>query len=325
MAFAQYDINKIKTVDPGRTKYFEGIGVDVKNADSLEAALVMSGLDFEVEKVPMGYYTKSIVDGTEIMTPHIYPDQFVTVRKDTQEPLGPVGKNYNIFQNRESFDFLDSIIGTGQAQFETAGLYDGAKSFITIKTEGLKILGEDYEPYILLINSFDGSGAVRAMFTSIRCFCSNCLERAMKNATNKISVRHSNSLQGRIETAREMLQGNTNYLTEYKKEAEKLATLPYTKEQFGQLISTLYPIDREKDTPLSQGRTEILRNQLMNAYNADDLQNFNGTAYKALQAVADAESHKIQFRNTKNSAFAGLKTVIDGMPLTNQVAEMLLE
>lgn len=332
MAFAKYDAQRVakeleKIVQPERTNYFDNLGVNLQNITDLDSAIKLSGLDFEVEKVPMAF-KREVIDaetGEKEDKFFVYENQFVNIRKDTGEPLGPVGKNYSILPNREAFDFLQDIVGSGKAKFETAGLYGGAKSFITIKTEGLDILGDTYSPYILLLNSFDGSGAVRAMFTNVRVFCSNCLARAIKNAENRISIRHSNSLPLRMENAKGLLQGQANYLTEFKKEAEQLAVIPYTAAQYESLVNdVLFPINEEGDSDISKVRTLALREQAMTAYNQDDLQNFNNSAWKVIQAIADLESHKMIFRQTEGAKYANLKTVMAGMEMTNRVADMIL-
>lgn len=239
------------------------------------------------------------------------------------EGLGIVGKNYEILQNMEAFDFLDSL--TSNAKFETAGNYgpNGARSFITMSTEPMEILGDPFKPYLLFTNSFDGTGSVRVMFTNIRVFCSNTLLRAYKEASNKISIRHSPSLKGRLDNAKTILLENTNYLEMLKKESEQLAKIPFTGDQFKNLINETITIS-EEDSSITKIRNEALQNQLINAYNQDDLQNFNNTAYKAVQAVADYESHKPAFRNTQSLPYKNITTVMMGIPLLNMLTNKIL-
>ena len=326
MGIAQYDVNKVNAMGTERKLYFEGIGVNVQQAHSLETAINVSGLNFEVSKYPMSFMTQEPQQlGTQTVlvdVPHHYPNQFATVRTDTLEPLGVVGKDYQILQNIEAFDFLDSLVG--DAKFETAGLYgNGAKSFITMSTEPMKILDDEFAPYILFTNSFDGSGAVRVMFTPIRVFCSNALVRAIKNATNKLSIRHSSNLQSRLDNARYVLLNNTNYLNALKAESEKLAVTPFSTEAFEALARQLFPVNKE-DSELIQVRNEAQVEALLRAYRQDDLQNFNNTAYKVVQAVADFESHKPAFRQTNQMDLKNIKTVMLGMPLLNMVTERML-
>lgn len=327
MGIAQYDVSKVKAMGTERKMYFEGIGVNVQEAHSLETAINVSGLNFEVAKYPLSFMTQvpqQLGDQTVLVdVPHLYPNQYATVRTDTLEPLGVVGKDYQILQNIEAFDFLDSLVG--DAKFETAGLYggNGAKSFITMSTEPMKILDDEFAPYILFTNSFDGSGAVRVMFTPIRVFCSNCLVRAIKNATNKLSIRHSSNLQSRLDNARYVLLNNTNYLNALKAESEKLAVTPFSAEAFEALARELFPINKD-DKELIQVRNEAQVEALLRAYRQDDLQNFNDTAYKVVQAVADFESHKPVFRQTNQIDSKNIKTVMLGMPLLNMITERML-
>lgn len=332
MGIANFDskkvIDQINNSDE-RKKYFDGMGINVQNAKNLETAITLSGLNFEVEKRPI--YTMndvvSNIGGKEVIIqqPQIFKNQFATVRSDNNAQLGVVGKNYNILQNREAFDFLDCI--GNDIKYETAGTYgpNSAKSFITISTEPIKICGDEFMPYICLLNSFDGSGSIKAFFTSIRVFCSNTLVRAMKNSENKINIRHSSNLQVRMETAREMLLANSNYLNELKKEADKLATVPFSREAFEALARSLYPVNKD-DKEFIQVRNLEQITHLLEAYNQQDLNNFRETAWGAIQAVADAESHSLNFKKTTNPAKKNFDTVITlGMPLLNHVYDMMME
>lgn len=333
MGFAKYDNKKVTKdqltiIGNERTRYFDNIGKSVKKATDVETAIELSGLNFEVQKYPIAFKTQveqPLNNGTSVLVDvmHDFPNQFATVRSDTLEPLGVVGKNYEILQNLEAFDFLDSM--TMEAKFETAGSYgpNGAKSFITMSTEPMKILGDEFTPYILFTNSFDGSGSVRAMFTPIRVFCSNCLTRAMRNGTNKINIRHGKTLKYRLEAAREVLLGNTAYLEAVKAEAEKMAITPFTNEQFKAMVTNMF-MTKDGDSDLVKARNEAMVSAIMSAYNQADLQNYNNTAYKAVQAMADFESHKPAFRNTSTIQYKNISNIMLGMPLTNAMADRIM-
>ena len=308
-----------------RKNYFDGLGTEIQNVSSLDNAIKLAKLDYEVEKRKI-YVNNSIINPeTGKSVPHfeIIPDTFATVRTDTNVVLGTVKKNYQVLQNREAFDFLDSIIAGG-AKFETAGTFkrNEAASFITCSTEPIKILDDDIAPYLLFMNSFDGTGSVRCMFTPIRIFCSNCLNRAIKNAINKISIKHSGSMRDRLDASREILLQNTKYLEALKGEAEKLAVTPFSEESFEALARELFP-SNENDSNIIKIRNEEMIEQLLNAYRQDDLQNFNNTAYKVVQAVADFESHKPMIKKSKEADFANMKVVLAGMPLLNMVADRM--
>lgn len=327
---ANYDTKKVAAVmesvdNTPRKKYYEDMGITLENVHSLESALKLSGLDYSVEKRPLQFVNKmeQELNGQKILVdaPFTIPDQFATIRTDTNAPLGIVGKGYNILQNHEAFDFLDSLALNG-AKFETAGSYgqNGAKSFITMSTDPMKILDDDFLPTIMFLNSHDGSKAIQAMFISIRIFCSNCIARARKNAENRVSIRHSNSMQSKLEQAKGILLQNTNYLESLKEEAERLAVKPYSKEAFEALTRRLFPINAE-DSEIVQIRNLAMIEKLMTAYNQDDLQNFKNTSWRALQAISDFESHPVQLRKSTQSTTtpAFTSVAVNTMPLLNMV------
>jgi len=50
------------------------------------------------------------------------PNYFATIRTDTEQVLGVVGKDYEIVQNINAFEFFDAIVGGGDGiLYETAG------------------------------------------------------------------------------------------------------------------------------------------------------------------------------------------------------------
>lgn len=329
MGFAQYDSKKVQDVlelvgSNERKMYYSDMGVNLENVHSLESALKLSGLDYTVEKRPLQFTSEVEQEwnGNKIMVqvPYTIKDQFATVRTDTMDFLGVVGKNYEILQNREAFDFLDSMVLNG-AKFETAGSFgaNNAKNFITMSTEPMKILDDDFLPTMMFLNSHDGSKAIQVMYVNIRIFCSNCIARARKDAQNRISIRHSASMNSRLDAARYVLLQQTHYFEALKKEAEKLAVTPFSKTAFETLARELYPV-KETDSEIVQIRNLAMVEQLLTAYNQDDLANFQNTAWGAIQAVADFESHPVAFRKSKTPG-SFTNVAVNAMPLLNMVWE----
>lgn len=315
MSIATFNADRI-IVPETRTSFLENIGTPITSAHSLETALAMSGLDYTVAKTDVNYMTK------EPGKPPRYrkvKDQFVTYREDTKEFMGIVGKNYNILQNIDAFNFLDSLI-VGDTKFETAGSFgkNNARSFISISTDTIKILDDDIQPYIVITNSFDGSGCIQVYFCPERVWCSNTLARNKRNSQNYVRIKHSNSMDVRMGQARETLLANTNYLAALRISAEKLATTPFSAENFEAMVCELFPINPE-DKEVVQIRNMEMIEYMLHCYKQDDLQNFNNTAWKAVQAVADYDSHIPTVRKNPNPMKDFNNIIITGMPLLNLV------
>lgn len=320
MGIAQYQANEVI-----RSRFFDEVGRPIQGATNLEEAIVQSGLDYEVQKLPIFFNPR--IGKTPKMTK--IPDRYVVYRTDSYTPMGVVGKKYEILQNREAFNFLDSLIAGG-AMFETAGTYglNGAKSFISISTQKLKVLDDDIQPYIVLTNSFDGTGTIKVSFSPIRVFCSNTLaliSKKVKNMKlNNFSVRHTKSMKIAMEQGKEILFQNTQYLETLKAISELLAVTPFSEEAFKKMCEVFYPIDNNQTKKAVTMNTEMLE-ELFRAYKQDDLGNFSGTAYRAFQAISDFESHKTSQRSTDRENERGLVMAVNGMPILTQALEYIMD
>lgn len=332
MGILQFNSEKVAPIasrfeEVQRTVFTDGVGKDITSASNLEQALKLSGLDYKVEKRPLQFLqpVAQKIGDKEILvqTPYQITDKVATVRTDTMQSLGIVSPNYEILNNEDAFDFLDSLVEEG-AHFETAGSYgtNGAKNIITMSTEGMKILGDDYKPYLLLQNSHDGSKAISISYVSLRIFCSNCLARAKKGMVNEISIRHSSSMNYKLEAARLTLKGQKEYLSEFKKEAEKYATINFSENQFFEMVKQLFPVKTE-DRDIVQIRNLCQIEYLMRCYKANDVDNFKDKGFAGLLAVSDFESHPVALRKAKTPM--GFTNVMVGMPLLNKVYSIIGE
>lgn len=306
----------------------EDMGVTMENVRDLSSALKISGLDYEVQKFPIQFMGKQQVtlEGKEVdaIIPFPIEDQFATVRTDKMSFMGIVGKNYEILQNQEMFDFLDDIAGQG-GKFETAGSYgtNGAKSFITMSTEPLTILGDEFMPYMNFLNSFDGSGSVKVYFSPVRLFCSNAIIRSIQKSHNMVVIKHSQTMRTRLEIAKNVLLENSKYLERLKEEAEKLAVTYFDRDNFEKMIREMYPTSQD-NTELVKARNEAQIAHLLRAYDQDDLANFKNSAWRAVQAASDANSHPLNLRSTKVPA-EFTNVMVAGMPLLNEIWDRVSE
>lgn len=335
--YANFDAKKVAKVleavdNSERRAWYETQGITLENVTSLDAALKLSGLDFEVEKKPV--YFNSTFGMTNEAGKNLPPKftkiegQFTTVRTDTMQPFGVVTDAYEILQNRDAFDFLDSLVVEG-ARFETAGFFkkNGAASYITMSTEPMMILGDEFDPFMMISNGHDGGSAVKVCLTAIRAVCRNTAILALKKASSLVTVQHSKKMYDKLLVAQEVLLANTKYMEELKIVAEELAVKPFSEEAFEALARKLYPI-KEEQSEIIQIRNLAQIEHLLRAYKQDDLQNFNGTAWKCIQAFSDAESHALRFRKSNKIANNGtpeFQVVYNGMPMLNKVFNILME
>ena len=217
---------------------WHGLGTYVEKAMTSQEAIVLAGLNYEVEKQPCYYSKKGKWVPIE--------DKFVTVRTDTQDQLGLVGARYEPVQNREAFDFFDAIVGKGAAIFETAGaLGKGETIFITAKLpKNIKLVKngkEDViEQYLFLKNAHDGSGAIVCDFTPIRIVCNNTLNMALSGKTqNRIYIKHTSTAAERLREAHKvmgMIDTVSGYITDV---FQKMAVSKITDQKLMEYIAAV--------------------------------------------------------------------------------------
>ena len=188
------------------------IGTVTDKAVNSEQAINHAGLDWTVSTRPVVTFDRA--NETEGNFIDI-PDTFATVRDSDDTVLGVVGDRYKVVQNKECFNFLDTVVDDSEATYETAGSLNNGKIVWMMLNLGKEIkVDEDRTvPYLLMVNSHDGSTSVRGLPTPIRVVCSNTLRLALSsNAYKGFSFRHTQNVDGRIQQARTLLELSYEYV-----------------------------------------------------------------------------------------------------------------
>ena len=261
-----------------RTATWEAVGSNISAATSVEEALKISGLDYTVEKVPV-----FLEDGTPI------PGAFCTKKEGTNDTFGVVGSQFEIIQNQEALSFVDNLVSEGLT-FVKAG--ENHKMLYLIgKLPSIEVLGDEVTPYLIFQNSHNGSTTLKATIAPLRIVCQNQFNLTFRKAVNKISLRHTKSIKGRLHTAQQVLLQNTEYLSEFQKQALGLAQEKVSKKQVDTLLDGIFEIKPEFN-PTRVRRMEEKRDRFLSAYQADDNQNFLGTKWGLINAYTDFVTHK---------------------------------
>lgn len=166
-----------------KEKAWHSLGQIVEACPSSSEAMKYAGLDYTVEKRFL-FTLSNEYQSVQLNSVHAeikVPDFYATLRTDTEQVLGVVGKDYHVVQNIHAFEFFDSIVGGKEGiRYETAGaLGNGERIFITAKLPEYIRVGKDdlIEQYLFLTTSHDGYGSITAAFTPIRICCQNSATR----------------------------------------------------------------------------------------------------------------------------------------------------
>ncbi|HTD08811.1 MAG TPA: DUF932 domain-containing protein [Solirubrobacteraceae bacterium] len=223
-------------------------------AEAIEAA----GLGWSVAKEPIAVDRgDKLADEWWVPRCEEIPGFYATVRQNTREVLGIVGERYRLVQNHEAFTFIDQLLGSA-IHFETAGSLHGGRRVWVLATlpDHVEVGGDAVRPYVLLMNSHDGSTAVVAATTPIRVVCQNTLNWGLANARQKFSIRHTEAVTQRVHEARRVLDLSINYYEQFKRFGDRLASERCTERQLRAVLDELYPNGTEDSV---SGRTRRSR------------------------------------------------------------------
>ena len=174
---------------------FRTMGIDISKASSIQEALELTKLNYEVGITPLYGFPNDIKQKV---------NHSATFRTDTSEILGVVGNRYTVVQNSEMFDLIKTITDNEEGlEWVTGGYYNnGGKVFVSVKlpkTIRLKDNPNDIiENYLLFSSSHDGSGSITVALTPLRVVCQNILRSAINNASTKWVFKHTKNVNNKI-------------------------------------------------------------------------------------------------------------------------------
>jgi phage/plasmid-like protein (TIGR03299 family) len=226
--------------------------------------------------------------------------------------LATVGKRYHVLQNEELFAFADNIHDANpECRWESAGsLKKGKVVFGSVDIPRTMVLdpqgaNDQTKLYLIVWTSHDGSVAVQAAITPVRVVCQNTLNLAMRNAKQSFKIRHTQSVEGRIQVARETLGLALGYFDEFEKEAQELFAQEITNAEFSKLITSIYP-KPEKD---SKGALKKWENKVVLIddlyHNSPTNANIKGTKWGAFNALTERLDYFRSGRGNSESLMAG--------------------
>jgi len=282
-----------------REPAWHGLGITLPDRDdiSVTEALEIGGLRWTVKKVPCTYKDQTV------------PERFFTVRESDDHVLGVVGDQYRVAQNADAFAWADELVGGG-CKVKTAGSLRGGRRVWVLgalpQRSNLLPDSEALDHYLLLWNSHDASTAIRAQLTTIRVVCNNTLTwadsaaRAMKVS---YSIRHTTNAESKLAEAQRVLGLAQMAADQAEQIAAELLAKEMSRQDVRAFLNELVPV------PTEEGRSRTMAEHTQAAIwgcytTSDDITPIRDTAWGALQAVTEFDSHIARGRNTSGASLA---------------------
>lgn len=264
---------------------------------NIDDVLSLGGIDYDVLRCPVEF--RNSLDGPRLLL----PEHFVTARTDTGAGLGVVGGRYEVLQNRDAFAFLQDLVDRYDVVWESAGAVRGGRRVfismrlpdtVTIDAGGV---ADQIIPFIVALNSHDGSSPFQVVVTPWRPVCRNTERFALRDAQSRWGVRHTRNARDRIEEARRTLGLSVTYFAQFAAEEEALARTELALADFHHVIDELWQPPAEDSSVRTRNIHRRRVDELTDLYTTSSTQ-LGGTAYAAERAITEYTDWKQAIRPT---------------------------
>jgi phage/plasmid-like protein (TIGR03299 family) len=222
---------------------------------SVPEALEEAGLaGWALEKRPLYSLRPDLPDANGIIVPggfEVAPDIFEHMRGKDNKRLGYVGGIYQSLHNEELasvFDLLVSSEGLNVAKMQTAGsLLDGRRVWMlmSLVDSGFTVGNQKHPiiPFLLGMNSHDGTGSGKFLLTTVDVVCNNTLNAALGEAYAELSVniRHTGNMQEKLQELRKMMAQAASVFGDFKVKADALDDVKVARDAYDEFMNTIFP------------------------------------------------------------------------------------
>jgi len=229
--------------------------------------------------------------------------------------LGVVSGKYSIAQNEEMADFME-LLG---ARMETAGsLFNGTLVFMTSALEREIVIDEQgandvIKNYFMLSTGHDGTASFVGGMTPIRVICSNTMNLARQGMVPTIKIRHSKSIQDRIEDAKRAMNLEVEYTEAFAEMANELYQKPVNDKEFFKIIQAAYPEPDKDSSKAAQTRWDNKRTTLQSLWHGPTQENIQKSAWGALNALTEDFQWNRGTRNDNQEAKLAAGSGLDAL------------
>jgi phage/plasmid-like protein (TIGR03299 family) len=285
-------------------KDFPIYGVGQKFADTpmtAADAMKMAGLDFNVLRRPAMAQVKDPATGEDILVKS--DKHFLMLRDDNFRALGAVGSKYQEVQNRDAFEFMDSLSENGEVRYlSVAELNHGAKICLFAEIPGLEfepVKGDVVKGFAMLDLTHDGTGSVRVGPWSGRMACMNLCATLRKSVRDGagVSIRHSGDIESKLAQASKVLRKVQDEINGFADHARHLASKQITKAYLEAFIDDILPMPKEGSRPGKRVKQREAMTELVQAGAGTKIKGVRGTRWGLLNAVTEYTNHERSSHN----------------------------
>lgn len=250
------------------------------------------------------------------------PNHFATVREDTNEALGIVGKIYTPIQNTDGLAILDPVIGK-DAVYETAGSLRGGKIvwfLASMKKEYFLGSKDDkMKQYFLVYLSHDGSKPASVRFVNTRVVCMNTMSCALGECQALVTLRHTKNYKDKIDEVHRIVGLADRHAREFETVFANLKATKMTETAAKDFTKLIFPGEAKQSVDMQDGLFNLFRSGIGNE---------GKTRADMMNATTEYVSHhkKVRAKSAEGAAASRFENAFFGYGLTveNKALELLL-
>lgn len=216
-------------------------------------------------------------------------------RSDDGALLDIANEGYHIIGHGPMGDIVEAILDQDQVRYETAGSIYGGRRVWALAVLGDDVqIGRDPSPtrrYLALLNSHDGSAAMRAIATSVRIVCANTWKQAEMDSKTSGSVyafKHTKNWKDRAEEAKLAVLGAYRQMDAYLDDAAELAAIGCTSAQEAEFVDAFVPEPAARIvSKIVRANIDTARGDLRTILAGPTCEGIRGTAFGLVQAAGE--------------------------------------
>lgn len=229
------------------------------------------------------------------------------VRDDNNTALSVMSDSYEPFQNYDLVELLDKVSNkTGLEVAKGGSFKDGARVYIQLKSDNLKLGDDRIEGYLTGINSFDGSTSLAFGPSNITISCMNSFFAAFREMNTKI--RHTKNMMIKVDEVCRSLEGA---LVEEKKMFDsivQLSDMRYDDLMKDNVVRKLFDIKKDVDLKDVDALHTTTRNKI-NRFYVDlngELQQKGDNMWGLFSGVTKYTTHSLGKKDSLETKMMGI-------------------
>lgn len=268
------------------------VGHDAHEATSVEEALALHGLDWDVELRQM-FYPEDPTNRDSMLEAN---GTFAMVRTDTNAMIGRVGSDYFPCNNVAALHHVDHLLEKKAATLDSVFELQGGKRVgVSLKLKRrLNIAGDDpHELYVTVTTSHDGSRADTTDVTPIRIWCTNQLALSHREAKRSWAVKHLGSMEAQLAIVEDDLRRIEEYLEWFQQTGDNLVNKTLSKRGLLEIVRASVPFIHSEPT------IERILTNVGSVWDTSELigDDYRGTAWGGLNSVTEWIDHHRRYRS----------------------------